>query len=195
MEQMDPLAQLKDIHLPEPVGLWPLAWGWWVLLILIVLILAWIVFLWRRQQARNRYRALAIAELHRAKLIFDQERDVASYLQHVSIILRRAALTGCGDSYHANLSGEAWLQWLDNQCPAIHKNFTAGPGRVLLTGPYQKAPEADIESLHKLASQWLKQHRNQWQKNRSAQKSSAKGPGEQQGVSERAQHSEATTDV
>jgi hypothetical protein len=36
MNTTDPLAQLRDIQLPEPVGLWPLAWGWWALLLLVV---------------------------------------------------------------------------------------------------------------------------------------------------------------
>ena len=30
----DPLAQLRDIHLPEPILWWPLAPGWWVLIVL-----------------------------------------------------------------------------------------------------------------------------------------------------------------
>lgn len=174
MEQMDPLAQLKDIHLPEAPGLWPLAWGWWILFIVIILMLISAIILWRRRRARNRYRAQAIAELQLAKQAFDQDQDVPGYLQHVSIILRRAALTGCSDSYHANLKNEAWLEWLDDQCPATHTKFTTGPGRVLLTGPYQKAPEADVESLHKLACQWLQLHRNQWQKKRATRGKSAK---------------------
>ncbi|WP_371377014.1 DUF4381 domain-containing protein [Thalassotalea aquiviva] len=33
---MDPLAQLKDIHLPEQVGFWPLAPGWWILVLLSI---------------------------------------------------------------------------------------------------------------------------------------------------------------
>lgn len=33
---MDPLAQLKDIHLPEQVNQWPIAIGWWLLLLAIV---------------------------------------------------------------------------------------------------------------------------------------------------------------
>ena len=63
MANMDPLAQLKDIHLPDAVGLWPLAWGWWVLLILLVLIALTAFLMLRRHRQRNRYRAAALAEL------------------------------------------------------------------------------------------------------------------------------------
>ena len=33
MMQADSLAQLRDIQLPEPISWWPLAPGWWVLII------------------------------------------------------------------------------------------------------------------------------------------------------------------
>lgn len=38
---MDPLAQLKDIHLPDAIPLWPLAPGWWILIICILAAIAY----------------------------------------------------------------------------------------------------------------------------------------------------------
>ena len=35
----DLLAQLNDIQTPEPIGAWPLAWGWWVLIIASLILL------------------------------------------------------------------------------------------------------------------------------------------------------------
>jgi hypothetical protein len=34
--QPDPLAALRDIHLPEAVSFWPLAPGWWIALGIMV---------------------------------------------------------------------------------------------------------------------------------------------------------------
>lgn len=161
---MDPLAQLKDIHLPEPVGLWPLAWGWWVLLALLLVIVISAVLIYRRHQQRNRYRAAAIAELQRAKHLVEQDRNIANYLQQLSITLRRAALSGCGTSYQANVKGTAWLRWLDEQCPETQNGFQGDVGRPLLTGPYEANPQADVDALDRLARLWLQKHRNQWQK-------------------------------
>lgn len=163
MEPMDPLAQLKDIHLPEPVGIWPLAWGWWLLLAVIIAAVALVFFFWRRHSARNRYRAAALAELEREKNRFDQSQNTADYLQQASVILRRAAMSGSGRNYSASLKGEAWLQWLDQRWTNNPTPFSQGVGRALLTGPYEKMPEANIEDLHSLISQWLHHHRNQWQ--------------------------------
>lgn len=164
---MDPLAQLKDIHLPDPVGLWPLAWGWWVLLAVLIIVVGTLIYLRRRHSLRNRYRAAALAELHNAKAEFDQHQDVAAYLQRASIILRRAALSGCANNYHPNLKGEAWLQWLDEQYHANLQLFTHGHGRALLTGPYEAKPTADVAQVHQLVRLWLKEHRNQWQQHRA----------------------------
>ena len=36
---MDPLAQLNDIQTPSDVDWWPLAWGWWAVIALALLII------------------------------------------------------------------------------------------------------------------------------------------------------------
>src|SRR5690606_18374870 len=104
----------------------------------------------------------ALIELQRARAQVDQDGELAHYLQQVSVILRRAALTGLPERYTANLKGEAWLQWLDAQLAGADE-FTSGAGRALLTGPYEAHPQADIAALHQLATRWIAEHRNQWQ--------------------------------
>lgn len=67
---MDPsslLSQLRDAHSPEPIGLWPLAPGWWILLILCLSLLALAIFLgmryWRsrlwKRQAKREFNAIS----------------------------------------------------------------------------------------------------------------------------------------
>ena len=38
-QQQDPLAQLRDIHVPTEVNIWPLDWGWWVAIAVFLLAL------------------------------------------------------------------------------------------------------------------------------------------------------------
>ena len=62
MSAENPLANLKDIHLPPAVSWWPPAPGWWILVVLFVLLTvlcAW--WLYRRyERGRPRIEALRI---------------------------------------------------------------------------------------------------------------------------------------
>jgi len=58
--------QLRDVHLPDAVSWWPLAWGWWVLLILLTLSVGAALFLIVQKYKKNRYRKLATTELSNA---------------------------------------------------------------------------------------------------------------------------------
>lgn len=56
---MDPLAQLKDIHLPTPVTDLPIAPGWWILLVLAISLCVWSVMaLVRYRKVRKTQRQL-----------------------------------------------------------------------------------------------------------------------------------------
>lgn len=158
MTTTDPLSQLRDIHLPDPVGLWPLAWGWWVLIALLAAALLAGFLYWRRHKRQRRYRQQAKAELESAYRLYRENGEVALYLQNLSLVLRRAALTAFPRRQVAGLKGQAWLEFLDQSLPGTETPFTQGKGRVLATGPYQRAPEADIEALHQLANNWIANH-------------------------------------
>ncbi|MET0355295.1 MAG: DUF4381 domain-containing protein [Cellvibrio sp.] len=162
----DPLAQLQDIHLPPEIGLWPPAWGWWILALLIIVSISAILFFIKRKKSRNAYRALAIAELNSIHKKYADEQN-SEYLQNLSIVLRRTALSGFGSQFKANLKGQDWLQWLDEQCPKTNQQFSKGVGSALLIGPYQKSPEFNRNELHKLSLLWVNEHRNQWQQSKS----------------------------
>ena len=164
----DPLAELQDIHLPAEIGLWPPAWGWWLLLVVIIVCVASLIFFIKRNKSRNAYRALAIAELNNSFKQYSDEQN-SEYLQALSVILRRTALSGFGNQFNASLKGHDFLQWLDEQCAKTHLQFSQGVGTALLIGPYQKNPEFDLLALHQLSLLWIKEHRNQWQRTKKSQ--------------------------
>ena len=164
----DPLAELQDIHLPAEIGLWPPAWGWWLLLVVVIVCVASLGFLIKRNKSRNAYRALAIAELNNSFKQYSDEQN-SEYLQALSVILRRTALSGFGNQFNASLKGHDFLQWLDEQCTKTHSQFSQGVGTALLIGPYQRNPEFDRVALHQLSLLWIKEHRNQWQRTKKSQ--------------------------
>lgn len=164
----DPLAQLQDIHVPVEIGIWPLAWGWWVLLVITLASLYAVVFFIKRKKSRNAYRTLATAELKNIHAKYSAEQN-SEYLQALSIILRRTALSGFGSTFNASLKGNEWLEWLDAQCTKTKQQFSQGVGAALLTGPYQKNPEFDRDELHNLSLLWINEHRNQWQQTKKSE--------------------------
>jgi len=162
MNPQDPLAQLKDIHLPEPVSWWPLAWGWWLLIGLLLVLSVTGLWLWLRHRRRNRYRHQALAKLEQAYQAYLETGDTAGYLQNLNQLLRRALLSAWPAPENqrlTTLSGEHWLAFLDASLPGKTNDFSQGVGRALLAGPYQPQPQADVEALHKLGQEWLKHHR------------------------------------
>ena len=63
MNEQQLLAQLKDIQTPEPVSFWPLAWGWWGVIVLTLLAFTAAIWWWRKRRRFNAPRRQALNEL------------------------------------------------------------------------------------------------------------------------------------
>lgn len=159
---MNPLEQLKDIHLPDPVPLWPPAIGWWVLAALTLLCLAALLIFLLRQHRKQRYRRLARQRLEQLYRDYQQERNDLEYLLNINRLLKQVSVNHYDKTQVSRLSGEAWLRFLDQT--GNTQAFSQGPGRVLATGPYASAEQlstrrTDIEPLYRCCSDWIKDHR------------------------------------
>jgi hypothetical protein len=145
---VDPLADLRGYHLPEPVSWWPPAPGWWLLgLLLLLLVAAAARWLAGRYQRGAPTRA-ARAELAGLRAALARDGDSAAYARGLSRLLRRYAIARFPGSRVAGLSGEDWLDFLDAH--GGEGRFRRGPGRVLIDLPYRSAgdlPEADLAGL------------------------------------------------
>ena len=147
---MDPeQIPLRDIHLPDPVGWWPLAPGWWFL---IALAAAGIIFLLYKQFLKWRHNAarrVALAELKRLRQAYDNGADVLTLSKSLSELVRRSMLAYAPRDEVAGLTGDAWLRWLDRGLTG--EPFTTGVGRNLETLPYQRPEsmqdETDLRGL------------------------------------------------
>jgi len=153
MNGSDPLAQLRDIHLPAPIGWWPPAPGWWLLALVVLAIVAVTTRSLLRYIRRNRYRKVALSELQRlkAELVGCSPRET---LERLAMLLRRVAIQTCGRKAVAPLVGQAWLQFLDSK--GATDQFTAGPGKVLGEGHYHQTVETDLDQLIELVEQWIR---------------------------------------
>jgi len=133
---MDPTEiPLRDLHLPDEVGLWPLAPGWWILIALLVAgaaIVVWRIVVARRKSAPRR---LALARLDHCAADYAEHGDPVRLGAELSELLRRTMLAYAPRSEVAGLTGDAWLEWLDRDLDT--PEFTRGPGRMLVELPYR----------------------------------------------------------
>ena len=161
MEAEDPLSQLRDIHLPEPVTSWPFAPGWWVLLILLIIGL---VFLWRHAIAdviQKRRLASTLGELQAALERYktasaegtECNQAGLDYLATVNTLLKRLAQVRYPQAGTAHMTGSEWLAFLDS-CDESSA-FRQGPGAPLGDGVYRREFDADVEALQALAKTWI----------------------------------------
>ncbi|WP_045737947.1 DUF4381 domain-containing protein [Xanthomonas sp. MUS 060] len=133
---------LRDVHLPPAPAWWPPAPGWWMVAALLLLIIGVVVFLAMRKRRRGqRWQRQFDAALH--------ARALPAQVAAVSELLRRAARRS--DPAAATLQGEAWLRFLDGP---KRREFSVGPGRLLLDGGYRRTLEpAQVQALLPLARQ------------------------------------------
>lgn len=140
---------LRDIHLPEPITWWPPAFGWWLLLILFCLLILVILLMWRRMaKKRKEAKTVARRELRKLQIEYQHHHNSQKLVQEISILMRRVCLSYYPRTEVASLTGEAWLQFLDQQVG--NQQFTQGSGQCLIKAPYVPRVDIDIESLIKL---------------------------------------------
>lgn len=147
---MDPeQIPLRDLHLPDAVGWWPLAPGWWVVIGMAVIACGYLVRLWWRARARGAARRFALQKLQEIVQEFETGKNPVRFGAGLSELLRRTMLAYAPRQDVAGLTGDAWLEWLDQGL--AQPVFSNGPGRQLLDLPYQRPgaefADADIERL------------------------------------------------
>ena len=156
--QADPLAELRGLHLPDAVGWWPLAPGWWLVVILFLATLSWYLVKAYRHKQFNLYRQHAQLELDQLTTKFNQHQDKTVYLSDTQKLLRRVALHRYADQQQdfARLTGTEWQQYLNNCCEG--NVFGAGFAGHFTALPYQKDSDYDQQRWQQAITQWLEQH-------------------------------------
>jgi hypothetical protein len=146
---------LRDIHLPPPVAWWPPAPGWWLLLALGVALCVLSIWLWRRLQ-RVSVNKMALREL--TNLENDRTLSAGERVRRLSTLLRRAALSAYPRNEVAGLAGDEWLRFLDRHLEGTQ--FSQGPGRLLLDGPYRAVHDEAVlsgnsDALFAVCREWI----------------------------------------
>lgn len=150
---MNPELPLRDIHLPEAITWWPPAPGWWVSVVLAIVIIV-LVTRWLRHRVKRLapYKSAQL-ELQQIKSHYKNGQDAQLLSQELSILLRRISMTIAPREEAAGLTGDSWLSFLDTLVDQTI--FNTATGRQLITAPYQPAHSINGQALVDLSEQWL----------------------------------------
>lgn len=143
---------LREIHLPYPISWWPLAFGWWLLLGLGIVLLVFLFFaIW--SFFKPTLKKEASKALETIEQVYHENGNSVECLIELSSFLRRAMLSR-GEKV-AGVTGRAWLEVLDQ--PLGSAEFSQGIGNILLSGPYRHSVDADeLLELLDLCRKWVK---------------------------------------
>ena len=163
MDSANPLSQLADIHLPEPVGFWPPAPGWWILFFLFCAAVFWAVRRYYAGWKLARARSFALAELDKQLAALRQQsadrsaEDIAAlnlvFVSEVNAVLRRVAMKNLRHENFASLGGTAWISFLRDHGDA--SLLDDAMAKTLSEGRFARQWEVDTDRLYKMAHQWI----------------------------------------
>lgn len=156
---MDPeQLPLRELHLPEAIGWWPLAPGWWVLIALAMLGLGYLLYQALLKWRWNAARRMALRELARVQGEYESGLDAVTLATELSELLRRTMLAYARRDEVAGLTGKRWLQWLDRGLD--NQPFSNGSGQILESLPYQNRDriedDVDVDGLIRAVQQRLR---------------------------------------
>lgn len=156
MSSAQELAQLKDIHMPEPISWWPLAPGWYGLmalgLFLLIALLYWLRH--RAQEARLKREALLLLATY--KKAYEKDLNAQLACAQLSELLKRVALVYFPRQQVAGLQGKEWIDFLNRTSRGI--DFTDLESQ-LLESPFKAQDTGSISALMSGVERWIKQRR------------------------------------
>jgi len=151
------LEELRDIDGLDAIGVWPLAIGWVVLIVLgacLLVALGWLLvrsFLFWRSWKGDALRKLKLLE---KELSESNARECAI---HLSEYLKRISVKRFSRKACAGLTGLSWLQWLKERDPSQFDWETKGV--ILIDAPYAPLtshfPSNEVAEMIQAAKRWV----------------------------------------
>jgi hypothetical protein len=155
MNPQDPLAALHPLRMPDPIGWWPPAPGWWAVLVAIVLAAVFTAYAVRRRYLGNAYRRRALQQLEIAQQAYRENGDASHYLAQVNALLKSVALVAYPRSEIAACHGAQWRAFLNSSLPEalqLQSEFDDAAYRI-------SCANIDLAHVHRAARHWIKLHR------------------------------------
>jgi hypothetical protein len=147
---------LRDIKLPDPVSWWPLAPGWYLLFILILVLISGLIISIYRHYKKQQPKREALVLLKAYKKEYESNNDSVKGAMAIGELLRRVALVYYPRETVASLHGDDWITFLNKTA----KNIDFKPlASLLLELPFKNKYDVDINPLFVKAESWIKQRK------------------------------------
>jgi len=145
---MDPLAQLKDIHLPQEIHNYPIAYGWWIIATMIILVVVFAIRKLVKKHQFSKAKQQAITAINHQPLSSDE----------IIATLKWAALQYFPRQQVAHLYGHSLQQLLVSYLPEKQQKKFTQLIQASLENQYQAIDntEENYNNLKTAALLWLK---------------------------------------
>jgi len=149
--------QLRDVHTPDAISWWPLAFGWWMLIAIVACLVIVSVIALIRYRRKVAYRKIAITELDKHFANWQLDKIDSRYLQAANALLKRVCshLEGNTSSQSASLSSETWVAHLNAY---VKTDLSTQTSVAIAEQLYQQNPNSDIDHIHYEVKAWLRKH-------------------------------------
>lgn len=155
------LQNLNDIVLPDAIGWWPLALGWYFLFGLSLILLAWFAYTSIRRWTDDRYRRAALQQLEllAEDIRHTDKRDAG--LRQIPVLLKRTALSVYPRAQLASLTGRDWHNFLNSK--VSKPSFSQDTADLLdeisySAGDLSKVGTQAADDLLRASHHWLQHH-------------------------------------
>lgn len=151
--QVNPLPtntlELKDIHVPEQITNYPIAYGWWILAALILIAVVITIIKIKKHTKRNQVKKQALTQLKNNSDIHNSE---------LISLLKWAAMHYFSRVELAKLYGESLQQFLLKQLPEKHQKRFSELSEQAFKSQYQASCQNEVDDNFQQATRlWLTQ--------------------------------------
>ena len=153
MNPTDPLAQLKDIHLPEAISWWPLAFGWWVIGAICIFIIVIATGLILKHFFAQRYRRQALTQLKTLTNSAQHQR-----LMDLLTLLKQVASSAYPLQNFASLSHNEFIIFLQKSSPKMVFEALPEDWEQLLYAENTTVSSDLVDQLVVQSRYWIKSH-------------------------------------
>ena len=155
MENNNLLDQLKDIYLPSQISSWwPLAYGWWIVIAIFVLVVLLCLLILRIRKKHLQYIDGVVNDfkVNIGEVYISKPKEI---VQSISVYLKRIAIYKFTKDDIKLLHGKAWVEYLNSK---TKKAIFYDEAAKYLQNTYkpQELSDVELETVVSASEKWIR---------------------------------------